>query len=179
MENEITIREYKSLKDNPELKKQAMAMYMSDDFFPTEIAEYLGVDINELGEFVFGRDKSGTNPSCWKAKKDRGEVPRYIQVYERVKPLYLKKTEKKTLDITNKLLDKIANDPDLFEEMGTRDLKNLIDSMEKIDRISRLEEGKATSHVASERTTFTLRDILNKNSNNIEDADVIEIKNDK
>ena len=172
MTKEITINQFKSLKNNKDLRDQAMAMYMSGEFYPTEICDKLHLDINELGRYVFGADKTGTSTCCWKYKKDNGDIPKFISVYERIKPLYIKKTEKKLLDITNKLLDNLQEDEDKILDMDSKDLTNLISSMEKIDKMGRLEEGKATTHTVTERTTFSLRDVLNKK------PDVVVVKDE-
>lgn len=153
-----TLKTYRSLKDNNELRRQAMLMFFSGKFYPTEIASMLSVDINELGYYVFGKDKTGTSPSCWHNKLQTGDYPKFIEVYEEIKTLYVKKTEKKLLDAINDTLDKLA-DNDEIQDFDTKDLANLVNSMEKIDKIGRLEEGKATSHTIQERPTFTLRDI--------------------
>lgn len=175
MTSEITIRQFKSLKENKELRNQAMAMYMSGEFYPTEICDRLLVDIEELGILVFGRDRLGTSKSCWKYLKDSGQVPKFVSVYEKIKPLYIKKTEKKILDTVNRLLDNYADDEDgkvseKIDDMDTKDLNNLVSAMEKIDKIGRLEEGKATTHTITERTSYSLREIVAKKK-----ADAAEI----
>lgn len=174
MENEVThFQEYKSLKDNKELREQARAMYMLDKFYPTEIAQRLSVDINELGRYVFGDNGKGTSPHCWKYKKENDGEQFYVKTYEKVKSLYIKKTQKEILDLASMVIESIKNDPDKINEMKASDLKNLIDSYEKVDKIGRLEDGEATSNVAVGRTTFSLRDILKSEP---DDADVIEIR---
>jgi len=161
---------YKSLKDNPALKRQAELMYYSGGFLPTEICERLCVDIEELGKYVFGGDRSGTSTHCWRYKKDHGEAPKFLEVYEATKPMYIKKTEKKLLDIVNEIVDAIGADREKILDMDSKDLSNFISSLEKIDKMGRLEEGKATSHVVNERETFSLRDIIGK-SRVIRDVD--------
>lgn len=151
---------YHKLSENKELKKQAMLMYVSGEFYPTEIAAKLSIDIDELARYVFGKNGLGTDKSCWEYKKVHGNVAKWTETYEAVKPLFIKKTEKKLLDAVNKIIDRISSDDTVMEELDTKDLASLIASYEKLDKIGRLEEGKATSHVVSERTTFSLRDIV-------------------
>lgn len=169
---------YKSIKENRELRIQAMAMYMSGEFYPTEIAQRLSIDINELGYYVFGADKTGTSKTCWHHLKETGQAPKYLSVYEKIKPMYIKKTEKKVLDMVNKIVDNLADDEDAIRDMTTKDLNNLVTSLEKIDKIGRLEEGKATSHTIQERETFSLRDIVAQSKKvkdeDIEDAVIID-----
>lgn len=157
----LTVKSFKSLKENKDLRDQAMAMYMHDDFYPTEICDKLHVDIEELGLYVFGNNRKGDSKTCWKYLKDTGNVPKFISVYEKIKPMYIKKTEKKILDITNKLLDNVLEDTDKIKDMDTKDLNNLVSAMEKVDKIGRLEEGKATTHTITERKSFSLREIVN------------------
>lgn len=177
MTSEITIRQFKSLKENRELRNQAMAMYMSGEFYPTEICDRLLVDIEELGILVFGKDRTGTSKTCWKYLKDTGQVPKFVSVYEKIKPLYIKKTEKKILDTVNKVIDNIGDDEEKINDMDTKDLNNLVTAMEKIDKIGRLEEGKATTHTVTERTSYSLREIVNKKKEEkIVDANFKEIK---
>jgi len=179
MSNEITVNQFKSLKDNKQVRDQAMAMYMCDHFYPTEIADKLHIDIEELGLYVFGIKKDGLAKTCWKYKKDNNLMPQFLQVYEKIKPMYVKKTEKKLLDMVNAVVDNLAKDKDKLLDMDTKDLTNLIASMEKIDRIGRLEEGKATSHTVQERQTFSLREVVmeakSKKLDDIEDAEVIKL----
>ena len=178
--NEITIRQYKSLKENKELRNQAMAMYMSGEFYPTEICDRLLVDIEELGILVFEKDRTGESKSCWKYLKDSGQVPKFVSVYEKIKPLYIKKTEKKILDTVNKVIDNLGEDESKIQDMDTKDLNNLVTAMEKIDKIGRLEEGKATTHTVTERTSYSLREIVaKKKADDIENVEFKEIPNGK
>lgn len=172
--NEIVISTFKSLKTNRELKNQAMAMYMSGEFYPTEICDRLHVDINELGEFVFGVNRLGTDKDCWKYRKEAGDIPKFISTYEKIKPMYIKKTEKKILDAVNKIMDNLGEDEDKINDMDTRDLNNLVTAMEKIDKIGRLEEGKATTHTVTERTSFSLREIINNKRRKLPDVVVVD-----
>lgn len=160
----IEIPKFRSLKENKQLRRQAMSMYMSDEFFPTEIAAHLQVDINELGEYVFGHNRKGDSKSCWKYLKEQGQIPQYASTYEDVKTLYIKKTEHKLLKMANKLVDKL-NSEDKLDEMQTKDLINIINSLEKVDRIGRLEEDKPTQNVVTERKSFSLRDIVASKNN--------------
>lgn len=161
----LTVKSFKSLKENKDLRDQAMAMYMHDDFYPTEICDKLHIDIEELGLYVFGKKRDGLSKDCWKNLKDTGNVPKFISVYEKIKPMYIKKTEKKILDIANKLLDTFIDEDgiaaDKINDMDTKDLNNLVSAMEKVDKIGRLEEGKATAHTVTERKSFSLREIVN------------------
>lgn len=159
-ESNLTVKSFKSLKENKDLRDQAMAMYMHDDFYPTEICDKLHIDIEELGLYVFGENRKGDSKTCWRYLKDTGQMPKFISVYEKIKPMYIKKTEKKILDIANKLLDKTLESEDKIQDMDTKDLNNLVSAMEKIDKIGRLEEGKATAHTVTERKSFSLREII-------------------
>jgi len=174
----MELQTFRSLKDNKSLRDQAQAMFLSGEFYPTEIAQYLSVDINELGHYVFGENRQGTTKSCWHYQKENNRAPVNIANYEKIKPMYIKKTEKRLLDVTNKLIKKLDNDSRI-DEMDTRDLINLINSMEKVDRIGRLEEDKPTQNIVTERKTFTLRDIISKHSpgSEVQDAKYRTVSN--
>lgn len=160
---------YHKLSENKDLKRQAMLMYVSGEFYPTEIASKLNIDIEELGYYVFGADKTGTSKSCWKHLKDENKLPKWTETYKAIKPMYIKKTEAKLLKVVNKVIDNIESDPTILDELDTKDLASLISSYEKIDRIGRLEDGTATSHVVSERRSFTLNDIVEADYVKLED----------
>lgn len=153
-----------------------MAMFMSGKFYPTEIADRLSIDINELGYYVFGADKTGTSKSCWHHMKESGEQPHFLAVYEEIKTLYIKKTEKKLLDAVNEAVDNLVSSGKI-EDADSKDLVNLVSAMEKIDKIGRLEEGRATSHTVNETKSFSLRDI-EAQSDSITDLPYTEIKKD-
>lgn len=159
MENSPEVIDRKTLKGNKDLMIQAMSMYYSEEFYPTEIAEHLNIDINELGEYIFGRDKTGTTSSCWYAKKKNNNPQKFLSVYTSIKPMYIKKTESKLLTQINRALDDILESD---AKMDTKALKELVDSMEKIDKIGRLEDGRATGHTISEVASFSLKDIMAK-----------------
>lgn len=170
----MELQTFRSLKDNKSLRDQAQAMFLSGEFYPTEIAQYLSVDINELGHYVFGDNRQGTTKTCWHYQKENNKAPVNIANYEKIKPMYIKKTEKRLLDVTNKLIKKLDNDTRI-DEMDTRDLINLINSMEKVDRIGRLEEDKPTQNIVTERKTFTLRDIISNSE--VQDAKYRTVSN--
>ena len=150
-------------------------MYFSEDFYPTEIADTLDIDINELGIYIFGPSKDGKDKDCWYRRKIENNPSRHIATYVSVKPNLIKKTEAKILDRISKALEDIEGQEN---PLSVKDLKDLTDSMEKIDKIGRLEDGKATSHVVNEKATFSLRDIVAKKIENIKDAEFKEIEED-
>lgn len=176
---EIEVKQFRTLRGNQQLRAQAMKMYMSGIMYPTEIASKLNIDINELGHYVFGPDKTGESPTCWKSMKDRGQVPKFVDTYEEVKVIYIKKTEKKLLDMANQIIDNLS-EKEKIDDMETKDLINIINSLEKVDRIGRLEEDKPTQNVITERKSFTLRDIIAKaksSEDQIQDAKFTELPN--
>jgi hypothetical protein len=163
----------KSLKGNVELQEEAKAMYFNG-ISPVEICEHLNVDIDELGYLVFGKDGTGESSRCWfavKSKRLANGTLSTVTNYALIKPYLIKKTEKKMLDKVNEALETVD-----AEEMGVSGIKDMVTSMEKIDKIGRLEEGKATEHVHQTRQTFSLRDIVAKAKvvdDDIEDAEII------
>lgn len=169
--------EKNSLKKDKILRTTAMHMYFSNKFVASEIAMKLDVDINELGIMIFGADKKGQGKNCWFQRKAEMNPQQFLSNYEMIKPMLIKKTERKVLDLIAKAADDIADSPVPLE---TRDLNNLASSYEKIDKIGRLEEGKATARTIHEQHTFTLRDVVNETADArkkfIVDADFKEIR---
>jgi hypothetical protein len=160
MNKEISVQKYKSLKEDSKLRKQAQHMYLHKGFYPTEIADTLGIDINELGHYVFGSDRTGTAKTSWKYMLDNDVMPNHVGYYKEVKNSYIKKTESKLLDAVNKVADHILDDEDAIQDMTTKDLSNLVTSFSQIDKIGRLEDGKSTSNVTTRRTSYSLREIV-------------------
>jgi hypothetical protein len=168
---------YKQLRGNKELIKEAQSMYYSN-ISPVEICSHLNIDINELGTYVFGEDGTGVKSNCWyvirRDRQSRGDLST-VADYTVVKSFVIKRTEQKMLNKIEKAVDLVDE-----EDMGISGIRDLVSSLEKIDRIGRLEDGKATEHVHQTRQTFSLRDIVaqvNK-PEQIEDAEIVETKGD-
>jgi hypothetical protein len=166
-----------SLKNNPDLRVQAMHMYFSKEFFPTEIALFLNIDINELGEYIFGKSRAGTAKRCWYYMREKGQTPKSLSTYVSIKPMLIKKTESDLIDVVRKGINKIVNDEDA--ELTPDSITKLVSAYEKMDKIGRLEDGKATSHVINENRSFSLREIVDDKKrfydDDIEDVEYEEI----
>ena len=143
-----------SIVSNLKLRDQARQMYYSG-IFVTEIVEALNLDINELHRFVFGKDGLGTAHNCWAHLKLHR--PRSSAVtYEKVKPFILKSTEFKLLNRIRASVDDMETNDTLLD---MDDMSKAMGMVERIDKITRLEEGKATAITETTKRTFTLRDI--------------------
>ena len=164
-----------SLRSNKSVRERAMMLYFSKKFSPTEICSSLNIQVEEFGLYVFGENRNGESKTCWKYLRETNKTYNYLDTYVAIKPDYIKKTEKRILDKMNDALDDIDESED---KLDTKDLGNLAATMEKMDKMGRLEEGKATSHVASERRTFTLRDIVDEKKDDevIDNVEFKEIK---
>ena len=138
------------------VREKARHLYYGG-FFVTEIVETLDIDINELGLAVFGADGTGLSEDTWAYKKLHRPVASVVS-YEKVKTLALRKPEAKLVQGITRRLEKME-DNNSFEDMDMDDLSKAVSMVEKLDRIGRLEEGKATQHIAQERRTFSLREI--------------------
>lgn len=144
----------RSLFQNQDLRRQARHLFMAG-IFVTEICETLDVSRDELGVLAFGADGTGQSPSCWAYQ--RLERPASSAVtYERVKPFLLKTVEARFI---NRVRASILALEESNTLLNMQDMSRAVDVVEKLDRITRLEEGKATEHIAQTRTTFTLREL--------------------
>lgn len=170
----INISKFRKLSENQKLLNSAKAMYFSDKMFPTEIAEKLNIDINELGEYVFGKDRTGKSKHCWYYLKEQGKEPEFIHHYEEIKTIYIKSTEKKLMKAIDESIESLLKDKSKMLDMEPKDILNLIAAYEKMDKIGRLEEDKPTSHSISERKTFSLREIVEERK--AKDAEVVDAK---
>lgn len=166
-----------SLKNNPDLRLQAQHMYFSREFFPTEIASYLNVDINELGEYIFGASRTGNSKKCWHYRRENELEPKNLSNYVAIKPMLVKKTESELLEVVKKGIKKISENKDA--ELSPDSIAKLVSAYEKIDKIGRLEEGRATSHVINENRSFSLREIVDDKKrfydDDVEDVEYKEI----
>ena len=158
------------------LKEKAMHLYYQG-IFPTEIIELLNIRFDDLALAVFGADRTGNHPDCWAYKKlCRPSVS--IVSYEKVKSIALRKPEAKLVaGITRKLQQ--MEDNNAFVNMDMDDMSKAVSMIEKLDRVGRLEESKATQHIASERRTYSLREIAEQGDGINGDTDeIVDLSNE-
>lgn len=143
-----------ALSKDDALQKKAMHMYFSG-ILAIEIAQYLNVEMSELSTYVYGEDGRGMHPNCWCYQmQSRPNVS--VVSYQEVKPYVLKHTEALLIEKVRKSVDELHKD-NIPLSMDDMDIATKM--IERIDRITRLEEGKATEHVAIQHKTFSLREI--------------------
>lgn len=146
----------RSIMTNPSLRQQARHLFFAN-IYVTEIIDHLQLhptDIQNLTLLAFGPDGSGTDPNCW-AYKRNNRPKSSPTTYEKVKPLLLKETE-------YKLMNRVRASVDAMEEtnqlLSLSDMDKAVNMIERLDKITRLEEGKATEHIAT-ISSYSLRDI--------------------
>lgn len=173
MGNELTVKPPNILADNPELRRKAREMYYAG-IYVTEIVEHLNLDLEELTRYVFGADGQGTAKDCWAFIKLHR--PRSSAVtYERVKPFILKGLEFKLLNRIRASADEMEKDN---RTLDIDEMNKAMSVVERLDKITRLEEGKATAIQEVNKKTYSLRDItaqVLENEDDIEDAEYTEV----
>lgn len=126
--------------------------------FVTDICEELNICVNDLGREVFGADGTGNDPSCWASQKLYRPFSSPV-TYEIVKPTLLKKVE---FQILNRIRASVTDMEENDELFNIDECSKAMGMVERLDKITRLEEGKPTVHLASEHRTFTLREIVKR-----------------
>lgn len=122
---------------------------------PTDISESLDIDIEDLGYLCFGPNRKGTLSTCWYAeKKTRPELS--VHTYQVVKPTIMKQSEMRLMEVINRSTDHLIESDEILD---LDDMSKAMGMVEKIDKITRLEENKATENIEVHQS-FTLRDIL-------------------
>lgn len=151
----LTTASERSLASNKELRRQARQLFFAG-IYVTEIMEGLQLaDQAELMRYVMGEDGRGIDPQCWMYQ--RSQRPRSSAVtYERVKPFLLKSVEFKFLNRVRASIDAMEEKDEL---LAMADMERAVGIVERLDKITRLEEGKATEHIATTRTSYSLRDL--------------------
>lgn len=151
-------------------RKQAEQLYYAG-IFVTDIVESLHIDISDLGREVFGPDGSGNHPECWAYKKLHRPLSSPI-TYEVVKPVLLKKVE---FQIFNRVRASIDDMEQRDELLDMDEMNKAVSMIEKLDKITRLEEGKPTQHIESEHRTYTLREIIDRRRTSEPIQEIIEV----
>lgn len=142
-----------------EKQEQARDMYFAG-IYPSEISDELNVGFDLLGTYVFGMDGTGNDPKCWsyqlKERRNMGTVA-LTGSYVRQKPHILKQAEAGMIKLVQDSVKAHNNDGKILE---VNEINTVIAAVEKIDRITRLEEGKATEHKALEVKHFDQRQVM-------------------
>lgn len=126
-------------------KEQAKMMFLGDyDLY--DISETLNINMDTLRFFVFGENGTGSNEKCWHQIKKKMN-PTSIAVYLKDKVSVLDKTSGIALSIVTENLNRIKAkmDEDPSETLSIDDTRKLASIVVDMDKIVRLESGKATS----------------------------------
>lgn len=119
-------------------------MYFGD-YDLIDIAETLNVDIDTIRFYVFGEGGTGSNEHCWYQLKKQLN-PTSVAIYIKDKISVLDKTAGLAMNIMNENLRRIQNN--MLEDEGFTlsidDTKKLAGIVVDMDKICRLESGKAT-----------------------------------
>lgn len=171
---ELTVNEDspRSLRDNTKLRKQARHMYYQG-FYVSDIVEHLNVDIDELGFYVFGSDGTGKALTCWSHIKLH-RPPASLVSYTELKPIVLKSAEAKIFNRIAATAEQWIKEDRVF---SADEMSKAMSIIEKMDKISRLEEGKITSRMEVVKRTFSLRELeQGVIDEDIEDVDFKEVE---
>jgi hypothetical protein len=119
-------------------------MYFSD-YDLIDISEKLNINLDTVRFYVFGENGSGSNEHCWFQLKKQLN-PTSVATYIKDKIIVLDKTAGLALNILNENLRRVQNqllDDDSFT-LSIDDTKKLAGIVVDMDKIVRLESGKAT-----------------------------------
>jgi hypothetical protein len=125
-------------------KETARMMYFGD-YEQIDICEKLNITNDTLRFYIFGDNGSGSNEHCWfQLKKQLNPVS--VATYIKDKILVLDKTAGMAMNILNENLRRIQNNmlEDSSLTLSMDDTKKLAGIVLDMDKIVRLESGKAT-----------------------------------
>jgi len=135
--------------------ERAKQMYLGN-VLPTDISEFLEIDITELGYLCFGLDRSGEHPNSWFHIKKTHPISS-VYTYSVVKPVVLKQSEMMLVNLISNNLTRMTEEK---KDLDMDELSKAAGMVEKLDKIVRLEEGKITENVEI-TAGFSLREIAN------------------
>jgi hypothetical protein len=124
-------------------------MYFGEyDMF--DICETLNLTMETLRFYIFGENGAGSNEHCWFQLKKKLD-PVSVAIYIKDKQIVLNKTAGMALNILNESLKRIQNN--MLEDSGMvlslDDTKKLASIVVDMDKMVRLESGKATDIIDS------------------------------
>lgn len=131
-------------KIDKKTKEKARMMYLGD-YSLEDIAETLTLDMDTLRFYVYGETGSGSNEYCWYQVKKKMN-PTAVSIYIKDKISVLDKTAGVALNIINENLKRVQNQmlEDSSFTLSIDDTKKLAGILVDMDKIVRLESGKAT-----------------------------------
>lgn len=126
------------------IRDQAKALYLSD-YSIEDICAKLNLPIKHIETMIYGLSGDGTDPNSWMFQKNRmtkasitGFVVNKLAVFDRINGLASTVLSKSM----HTLLESLQGNSS--EPLDVSDMQKVADIIQKIDRISRLEEGEAT-----------------------------------
>lgn len=125
-------------------KETARLMYFGD-YDLIDISEKLNVDLDTIRFYVFGDNGAGSNEYCWYQLKKKLN-PTSVATYIKDKIIVLDKTAGLAMNILNENLKRVQNQmlEDEHFTLSIDDTKKLAGIVVDMDKIVRLESGKAT-----------------------------------
>ena len=159
------------------IRNKAKALYFHLSQSITDISENLDVPISDVRYYVYGQDASAwdRNPKCWAYQKQYCSNIS-IAKYELIEPMLVKSSMKSALTCLDKNLIKLDENE---EALDVKELNSLVGIYSSLDKINRLTEGRATENIGVDRSTWSMREIMEERRNNHpfinEDDDEIEL----
>ena len=154
-----------------EVRERAKMMYLAQ-YSLEEIVIKLNINLNVLKEWVFGKDGKGTSASCWNVVRSQVSdcsITAYIlskqDVFERTTGL--------ALNCLTKALEGLNKRVNEGQELDVDEIHKISSVIEKMDKINRLEAGRATAIVHNTGLTpEKVREIIK----NDPIADVVDVE---
>lgn len=168
-----------ALLESKELKQKAEALFFSTDYSPVKIASLTGCEVEGVRSWIFGPDGIDytKNKDCWFYKKEILGIGASIAKYRQVEPILIASAKAQSLDILSKQIDLTSKS--LSESSTVLDmdqLKKLSDIYEKIDKIDRLEQGRATNITETKLDRMDATDIVAARRHLSDYADIEDIE---
>jgi hypothetical protein len=125
-------------------KETARIMYFSD-YDLVDIAEKLNISLETVRFYVFGENGSGSNEHCWFQIK-KSLTPTSVATFIKDKAIVLERTAGLALNLLNENLKRVQSqmEEDSSFTLSIDDTKKLAGIVVDMDKIVRLESGKAT-----------------------------------
>ena len=134
--------------------------------YPTEIAQALDIDMDDLGVLVFGEDAQGRAPSCWSQQRQQrlqdGALTNPSE-YKKVKSSYITQVESGMMRL---LQESITEHLREGKKLSIFEIEKFTAAIERLDKINRLEEGLATEHIGVQFAEYSQKEIIEYRRNN-------------
>lgn len=139
---------------------QAMALFFHQGYGLMKIAALTGLGLDEVKALVYGKDGNWqSNPKSWMhIKTYQPESMTVISPtqYQEIEPILFSQTKAKALRAIERAVDRVTED----EELDLDDAMKLTNIFTAIDKVDRLEKGKATNITSTELDRMEAVDIV-------------------